>query len=265
MTIGFVGSGNMARALAGAIVHSGVATPERVLCSDVRPDALERIRAELGVRVTADNAEVAAASSTVILAVKPKDVPGALAGIASRLAGKTLVSIAAGVSLASLARWAGKGVRIARVMPNTPALVGAGVIAVAFAPDVDARTRAEVRSLLEPAGLFVEVAEKQMDAVTGLSGSGPAYIFVAIAALADGGVKAGLPRDLALRLAARTALGAARMVEETGRNPEELKDMVASPGGTTIAGLSALEEHGFRAALIEAVERAAKRSRELGA
>jgi pyrroline-5-carboxylate reductase len=174
-----------------------------------------------------------------------------------------VVSIAAGISLDQLCGWIGHK-RVIRVMPNTPCLVGEGASAFCGSDDVTKEDNDWIESMLSSVGLAVQVEEKQMDAVTGLSGSGPAYVCLIIEALADGGVLAGLPRQMAMKLATQTVLGTARMVAETGRHPGELKDAVASPGGTTIAAIAVLEQNGVRGALVKAVEASAKRSQELG-
>ena len=240
---------------------------ERVIrsCAEPRPERREEIANRYGVEVTGDNRAAAAEGDLIILSVKPQVVEAVLAEIAPAIdAAKLLVSIAAGVSIATLARALPAGTRIVRTMPNTPALVGAGATALARGPHASEADLTVARALFEAVGTAVVVDEPLLDGVTGLSGSGPAYVFLAIEVLADGGVKAGLPRPAAVALAAQTVLGAARLVLETGRHPGELKDMVTSPGGTTIAGVHALEARGFRAALIEAVEASARRSRELG-
>jgi pyrroline-5-carboxylate reductase len=199
-----------------------------------------------------------------VLAVKPQTMPALMAEIRPELTpGHLVISVAAGVSLASLRAGLGDAPRLARVMPNTPALIGAGASAYCLAPGTTAADEAQLLACLEAVGLAVPVPESQLDAVTGLSGSGPAFVFLVIEALADGGVRAGLPRALAQRLAAQTVLGAAQLVLHTGQHPGQLKDEVASPGGTTIAGIHALERGGLRAALIDAVDAAARRSAEL--
>jgi pyrroline-5-carboxylate reductase len=260
----FLGTGNMAEALLKGLLREGTADPEEIVCAEPRPERREEIANRYGVEVTGDNRAAAADGDLLVLSVKPQLVEPVLAEIAPVAGGKLVVSIAAGVSLATLARGLPAGARIVRTMPNTPALVGAGATALTGGPHATEADLTVARALFEAVGTVVVVDEPLLDGVTGLSGSGPAYVFLAIEAMADGGVKAGLPRAVAVALAAQTVLGAARLVLETGRHPGELKDMVTSPGGTTIAGVQALEARGFRAALIEAVEAAARRSRELG-
>ena len=261
---GFIGAGKMATALILGMIRAGSARPDRIAASDPSPTAREALAAESGVATSDSNAEVAAGCDVLVLAVKPQMMAAALADLGSGAAsGKLVVSIAAGVPLARLTDGLGPDVRAVRVMPNTPALVGAGASAYCPGPGVGEGDEAIVRRLLESVGRAHRVPEAQMDAVTGLSGSGPAFVYVIVEALSDGGVRAGLPRDVATDLAAQTVLGAARMVLETGLHPGALKDQVTSPGGTTIAGLHALERGGLRAALIDAVSAAASRSAEL--
>lgn len=200
----------------------------------------------------------------MILAVKPQTLPAVVGEVAGALAGKLVISIAAGVPLRQIAERVRSEARLVRVMPNAPALLRAGVSAVALGPTVSEEDALLARRLLAAVGRVVMVTEPLMDAVTGLSGSGPAYAFLMIEALADGGVKMGLPRDVAVTLAAQTLAGAARMWIETGAHPGGLKDRVASPGGTTIAGLHELEKGGFRSVLMKAVEAATERSKTLG-
>jgi pyrroline-5-carboxylate reductase len=216
-----------------------------------------------GVAVTGENERAIDDGQIVVLAVKPDQVDPVCRAHAATLRQRLLISVAAGVSLRQLIDATGAK-RVVRVMPNTPCLVGAGASAFCRAGDTTDADVAAVQTMLAAVGDAVEVPEKLMDAVTGLSGSGPAYVFLIIEALADGGVAAGLPRAVALRLAAQTVQGAAKMVADTGEHPGALKDAVASPGGTTIAGLAVLEENAVRGALIAAVGAAARRSRELG-
>lgn len=265
VTIGFLGAGKMATALALGMIRAGVVAPEQVVGADPFEAAREAFGRQTGAAITADNLDAVARSEVVFLSVKPQHLAELLAEVRPALAERhLLVSIAAGVSLAVLEREAGAGVRVIRVMPNTPALVGSGASAFSrgsAATDADA---ALVERLLSTVGTVHAVPEKLLDAVTGLSGSGPAYVYQIIEALSDGGVRAGLPRAVATALAAQTVLGAARMVLETGEHPGALKDAVTSPGGTTIAGLHALETGGLRGTLMNAVDAATRRSAELG-
>ncbi len=264
--IGFLGAGRMASALAKGIINAGVARPEGLMASDVSEAARGVFAKEVGCRTTGSNLEVIDFADILIVAVKPGQVAGVLQGIASRWEDRhLLVSIAAGVKLAALAASLRGGARIVRVMPNTPALVGASASAFALGPSATAEDAATVNTLFAAVGLAVEVKEPLLDAVTGLSGSGPAYAYLMIEALSDGGVAAGLPREVATKLAAQTLYGAAKMALETGLHPGELKDMVTSPGGTTIDGLHELEKGALRGCLISAVRAATEKSIRLGA
>jgi pyrroline-5-carboxylate reductase len=263
-TIAMIGSGQMGEALVGGWLAAKTVPPGALFATDASAERRDLMKRRFGVRTGTDNREAAAWADVVVLAVKPQILDGVMKELSPALAGKLVLSIAAGVSIARLAKLAPKGARIVRVMPNTPVLVRDGVSALSFGPGVTEKEQQLARRLFEAVGRAVVVEEKLMDAVTGLSGSGPAYVFLAIEALADGGVKMGLPRTVADLLAAQTVLGAARMVLETGEHPAKLKNNVASPGGTTIAGLHRLEQGGLRAALMAAVEAAAKRSEELG-
>jgi pyrroline-5-carboxylate reductase len=262
--VGFIGAGRMARALAGGLAHAGLVKPEQIIAAD--PDAGARqqlLNQTPGSKGAKSNRELVEQSDVVVLAVKPQQLAAATVDLASVAAGKLVVSILAGVRLAKLAA-ALPGARLVRVMPNTPALVGQGASAYALGPNASTADGELVDALLSAVGRAFRVDENLLDAVTGLSGSGPAFVYVAIEALADGGVRMGLPRDIALALAAQTVKGAAEMVLATGDHPAVLKDRVASPGGTTIAGLQELENGGLRATLIAAVEAATHRSTELG-
>jgi pyrroline-5-carboxylate reductase len=254
----------MARALAAGFVRAGLAAPERILACDPLPAALESFgKAVDGARVLADGASVAKQADLLFLATKPQQITAAIAPLAKATADKLVVSIAAGVKLATLGATL-SGARLVRVMPNTPCLIGQSASAYCLGPrttDDDGRL---VDALLSSVGRAFVVDEPLLDAVTGLSGSGPAFVYVIIEALADGGVRMGLKREVALALAAQTVRGAAQMVLETGEHPAVLKDRVASPGGTTIAGLEALEAGRLRGTLMAAVEAATHRSIELG-
>jgi pyrroline-5-carboxylate reductase len=262
---GFIGSGKMATALVQGMLRAGVIRPGEVCASDTSRAALEALCGPCGLAACGTNAEVAGRSDVVVLAVKPQVLPAVLAELKPVVgADHLVVSIAAGVPLASLAAGLGPEVRLIRVMPNTPALVGEGASGYCLGPNATEADAATVRTALASVGTAHLVAESLLDAVTGLSGSGPAFVYQIIEALSDGGVRVGLPRDVATSLAAQTVLGAAKMVLDTGLHPGVLKDQVTSPGGTTIAGLHALERGGLRAALMDAVEAATRRSAELG-
>lgn len=262
--IGFIGCGAMARALAGGLVEAGVAASQLV-ASDPFEAARRLFEESVGASTTEHNAEVVGGCDLVILAVKPGAVADVLKALDASIAKEPLwISIAAGVPLSTLRAALPTGARVVRTMPNTPALVGAGATAYYPAETVTTTDVLRVEAVLEAAGWCWRAPnEDLLDAVTGLSGSGPAYVFLILEALADAGVRQGLPRDAAQSLATRTVLGAARLALETGTHPGVLKDQVTSPGGTTIAGLERLEAGGVRAAIYEAVRAATERSRAL--
>jgi pyrroline-5-carboxylate reductase len=263
--IGLIGAGQMATALAQGFIKAGLTTAEKILASDVDEGARQRFAGAVAARTTADNALVAAQSDVIFLAVKPQQMAQVASGLRGKLSAQGLVvSIIAGVRLASLAEWLGPGLRLIRVMPNTPCLVGQGVCAYSLGEHATAEDDALVGRLLGAIGSAWPMDERLLDAVTGLAASGPAFVYVVIEALSDAGVKMGLPRKIAAEMAARTVRGAAEMVLCTHEHPAVLKDRVASPGGTTIAGLQALESGGVRSALMAAVEAATRRSVELG-
>ncbi|HEX3998050.1 MAG TPA: pyrroline-5-carboxylate reductase [Pirellulales bacterium] len=263
-SLGFIGAGQMARALAKGFASANLVEPDRISAYDPLPAALQDFCGLVNGAISGgSNAEVVERSSVVVLAVKPQMIPAVAAELHGRLAEKLLISIAAGVRLKSLAELFGT-TRVIRVMPNMPALVGSSASGYSLASGATADDARLVERLFSAVGRVVVVDEKLLDAVTGLSGSGPAFVFVMIEALADGGVRMGLPRAVALTLAAQTCKGAAEMVLATGDHPATLKDRVASPGGTTIAGLQALETGAVRAALMAAVEAATRRATELG-
>jgi pyrroline-5-carboxylate reductase len=263
--IAFLGAGNMAEALVKGLLRAGIAAPADVVCAEPRAERREELANRYGVTMLASNLEAAEQSDIVVLSVKPQTMDDLLDEIAPAIDHRKLViSIAAGFSIQAIARKLGAGVHIVRTMPNTPALVGAGATALARGAHATDADLGEAKKLFEAVGIAHVVDEHLLDAVTGLSGSGPAFMFLAIEALADGGVKVGLARPVAMALAAQTVMGAAKLVLETGEHPGRLKDQVTSPGGTAIAGVHALEEGGLRAALIAAVEAATRRSHELG-
>jgi pyrroline-5-carboxylate reductase len=263
--IGFVGGGNMAEALIRGLLAAKLTAPGDILVSDVREDRLAQLTDTYGVRTTTSNAEVAGQTDIILLAVKPQIMGQVLDGLADVVTeGQLIISIAAGVTTMAIAEKLRGPVRVIRVMPNTPALVLEGASALTRGSQATSDDLEVARHLFRAVGKVVVVDESLMDAITGLSGSGPAYIFLIIDALSDAGVKVGLSRDIAQLLAAQTVLGSARMLLETKKHPGELKDMVTSPGGTAIAGLHTLEQGGLRTTLINAVEAATKRSRELG-
>jgi pyrroline-5-carboxylate reductase len=265
LKVGFLGAGKMAAALARGFVNAGLVTPDRMMASDPIENARTHFASEVGGKPTAFNPDVLKFAETIFLSVKPDQVSDVLSEVRPQFTDRhVLISIAAGVPIARLETALGAGARVVRVMPNTPALVGASASAFATGKGAQPQDAALVQKLLSSVGVAYQVKESLLDAVTGLSGSGPAYAFFIIEALSDGGVAAGLPRDVATKLAAQTMLGSAKMVLETGMHTGALKDMVTSPGGTTIEGLHELEKAGVRGALISAVRAATEKSRKLG-
>ncbi len=260
-SVGSIGSGNMAEAILRGLLQAGM-RPEQLVASD--PDAARRshLTEQLGVRTTESNLEVAQACELVLLAIKPAHVEAATADLPLD-AGPLYVSIVAGCRIATLKQRLGSEARIVRVMPNTPALIGAGISAFCHEPTLDPEDAARAEAVLAAVGRVVHVPESLMDAVTGLSGSGPAYVYLFIEALGEAGVREGLPPAVAGELAIETVLGAARLVRETGEHTAVLRERVSSPGGTTVAGLAALEQEGLRAAVLAGVHAATVRSGEL--
>jgi pyrroline-5-carboxylate reductase len=264
-TIAFLGAGNMGGALIQGVLDKGFVSADCIWASDLLPQRIKYLKDKYHINITHDSRQAVDKANIIILAVKPQQL-GLLLSEVRHLVddAKLVISIAAGIPLSYLQTNLKENTRLIRVMPNMPALVGAGVTAIcggeyALADDLNIS-----EELFSCVGEVVRVDEGLMDAVTGLSGSGPAYVMVVIEALADAGVKLGLARDTALKLATQTVLGSAKLLKEKGLHPAQLRDMVASPGGTTIAGLCALEQGGLRAAIIDAVEKAARRSMELG-
>lgn len=265
LTVGFLGAGRMASALAKGLIRAGIAGPEAILASDISAGAREAFAAAVAARTTGFNRDVVEFASVLIIAVKPGQVGPLLHEIEPSITERhLLISIAAGITLGSMEAELPEGARVVRVMPNTPALVGASASGFALGRGATPEDAELVSRMLSSVGTAFQVKESLLDAVTGLSGSGPAYIYLVIEALSDGGVAAGLPREIATQLAAQTVLGGAKMVLETKEHPGVLKDMVTSPGGTTIEGLHELEKAGVRAAFMTAVRAAAARSRALG-
>ena len=263
-TIGFIGAGNMGKAIIKGILSVGQATPEEIFVYDSYQPSLESIQRELGVSITSSEKEVAQKASIIILAVKPNVINEVLNKIKEDITkDKVIVSIAAGTSIEKLSANLPNGTKIVRVMPNTPALVGYGMSAISCNLHVTEEEKQDLLSIFNSFGKAELISESLMDAVTGLSGSGPAYVYLFIEALADGAVFQGMSRESAYKFAAQTVLGAAQMVLQTGKHPGELKDMVSSPGGTTIAAVKSLENDGFRSAVINAVNAAAEKSRNM--
>jgi len=258
----------MARALAGGFLRTQSITKEAIFGYDVNPNAAQRFVEQTGGKKTANIRELVAGSDVVILAVKPQQVKEVLRTIGSlRASGYNplWITIAAGVSIQTYLKDMGNTARLVRVMPNTPCLVGQGVSGFAVSDGVSKDDIQLATDLLSTVGIAIQFPERQLDAVSGLSGSGPAYVYMMIEAMSDGGVKMGLSREQATQLAAQTVLGSAMVVSHTGEHPAVLKDKVCSPRGTTISGVHVLEKSHFRASLIEAIEAATLRSREMGA
>lgn len=265
LELGVIGVGVMGGAMVRGILAAGVVAPDQTRVYDADEVRLAELVAATGARAAKANDEVVDGCQTVLLAVKPQAVTAVLEPLAALWReDHLLISIVAGLPIARLQGLTREGLATARVMPNVLCTVGAAASGVAFSERVKAASRAWVKSLLGSVGVAVEVEEKLMDAVTGLSGSGPAFVALVIEALADGGVAAGLPREQAVRLAAQTVMGTGKYLLETGEHPARLKDRVCSPAGTSIGGVRQLEAGGLRAALMEAVVRAARRSEELG-
>jgi pyrroline-5-carboxylate reductase len=265
LTIGFIGAGKMAAALAKGFIRAELVSPKGILASARSAATRIFFAEETGAKVTAANAEVLKFANIIFLGVKPAQVAEVLVEQGGNFTKQhLLISIAAGVTLAKLEAALPTGARVIRVMPNTPALVGEGASAFALGKSATAADGELAKTLLSAVGIALPVKENLLDAVTGLSGSGPAYVYQFIEALSDGGVASGLPRDIATKLAAQTVMGAAKMVLETGQHPGVLKDQVTSPGGTTIEGLHALEKGKLRATVISAVRAATEKSKKLG-
>jgi pyrroline-5-carboxylate reductase len=265
-TIGFLGTGNMAEALIKGLVSAGVAEPTQVYASNPRRERCQDLAHRYGIHTTVHNVDVVRHAEIVVLSVKPQILPQVCDEVAAHLKPQALViSIAAGIPAAAIEKRLAPGTRVVRTMPNTPALVGAGATAIAGGGHATEGDLEIARKIFEAVGKAVLLDEEQLDAVTGLSGSGPAYVFLIIEALSDAGVKVGLSRHHAQSLAAQTVLGSAKLLIETNEHPGRLKDNVTSPGGTAIAGIATLEAGGLRTTLINAVEAATRRSRELGA
>jgi len=263
--VGILGTGNMGEALIHGLLHGHLCRPDQIFCSDVRPERLKAIREKYGVKTTSHNTEVVKQSEIIILSVKPQIMKQVVDEITKYLDfSKPIISIAAGVSLDAIESCARKDLKLIRVMPNICVSVREGVSAIAGGKHAQKEDLMMAKTIFDSVGKSIFIEETLLDAVTGLSGSGPAYIFLIIDALADAGVKVGLSRDDALILASQTVLGAAKMLIETGEHPGKLKDMVTSPGGTAIAGLHTLEEGGLRTTLINAVEVATQRAKILG-
>lgn len=263
--IGFIGAGNMAEALVRGLLSSGVFSKDEIIVSDVAEKRLHLLSSHYGISATQKNSDIVKSANLIVLAVKPNLIREVLLEIKRLLnARKILISIAAGVTISSISEVVRRKIKIVRVMPNTPALVLAGASVLYCNPLITPEEKQLIKKIFESIGIAYEIDnEALLDGVTGLSGSGPAFVAMFIEALADGGVKMGLSTNMALQLAAQTVYGTARMVLDSGIHPAELKDKVSSPGGTTIEGIKELEVRGFRGSVISAVSAAARRSREL--
>ena len=264
MNIGFIGCGNMAGAMIGGILGKGIASPADILASAKFESELAAAKERFGIRTTMDNREVAKTSDILVLAVKPDVIGDVIRGISDAVrSGTTVVSLAPGRPIAWLEEQFGHPLRLVRTMPNTPALAGEGMTALCPNEQVGEAALADVLALFRSFGEAEIVREKDIDAVTAISGSSPAYVFMFIEAMADAAVAEGMTRAQAYRFAAQATAGSAKMVLETGKHPGELKDMVCSPGGTTIEAVQVLEQEGFRSAVIDAVRACAQKAREL--
>jgi pyrroline-5-carboxylate reductase len=263
--IGFIGTGKMGEALMRGILNAGLAEPKKVFIFDADEKRMAALAKALKIQTNTSGARVVGNSDIVFIALKPGIVPVVIREVADRVTPQHLIiSIAAGVPIAAIECLLPAGARVVRVMSNTPCVISAAASAFALGKNATTEDAKWVKTVFDAVGKSFLVEEKQLDAVTGLSGSGPAYVSVVIEALADGGVRMGLSREVAMTLAAQTVFGASKMLLESNLHPAQLKDMVASPGGTTVAGLHALERAGLRAALMNAVEAATVRSKELG-
>lgn len=262
--VGVIGAGAMGSAITRGFLKAGFVRPEDVTASDPKKDALQRMQEDVFVKVTSDNSTLVQRSEVVIIAVKPNQVEEILKEIAPFITLKHLVvSIAAGIRISTLEKHLPTGVPVIRVMPNVPALIGEGMSALALGAHAGKDEQETAEALFSALGKVITLKENELDAVTGVSGCGPAYMAIIIEALADGGVKMGLSRQVALELAVQTMIGTARMVQVTGEHPAAVKDRVCSPGGSTISGVHVLEKGCIRGLLIDAVETATKRSEEL--
>ena len=262
--LAFIGAGNMGTALLNGVLNNELASPDQVCASDVDADKLSPLAKQWGIQTFEDNLKAVDFADTVVLAVKPQVLRSVLSAIKPRLrTAQLLVSVVAGIRSEIIQDLIGKKLPIVRVMPNTPALIGAGASGVCAGAFAREEHMDFVRSMLGSIGTVVSVSEELIDAVTGVSGSGPAYVFMFIEALIDGGVQMGLPRDAARELAVQTVLGAAKLVQASGKHPGQLKDQVTTPAGTTIQALYELEKAGLRPAVMSAVRAAAERSAEL--
>jgi len=263
--VSIIGGGNMGEVITGGIISGNLVSTDTLMIADALKDRLNYLKEKYQVRIEKNNKKAVKFADIIILAVKPQNIGEVLEEISGDIdKTKLIVSIAAGIPTKFIEGYLKKGIHVIRVMPNTPALIGEGAAALARGINATEDDLAAARQIFDSVGITVIVNEELMDAVTGLSGSGPAYVFIIIEALSDAGVKMGLARDISLQLAAQTLVGAAKLCLKGDKHPAQLKDMVTSPGGTTIAGIKALEDGGLRGTLMSAVEAATLRSKELG-
>ncbi|MEI6519948.1 MAG: pyrroline-5-carboxylate reductase [bacterium] len=264
--LAIIGSGKMGEAMASGILRAGLIKPQNLTMTDVDKVRGTKLAEELGIIFTTDNVSAVKSANAVILAVKPQYIDSVCQQIMKSLSEKCIIiSIAAGIKMQRIVlALDNKNIKLVRTMPNTPCLVGAGAIAMSFSASITPEDKTFVNTLLAPLGMTAELPEDKLNAITGLSGSGPAYVAILIEALADGGVLMGLPRQIALEFAAQTVYGTAKLILDSGEHPAVVKDAVCSPGGTTIEAVAALEENGFRSAAISAVRAATNRAKELG-
>ena len=262
--IGFIGGGNMAKAMIGGMISSGLIASENIIVSSNTQETLDRVKKEFNIKTNLDNKEIASVSDYLILAVKPYMYEAVLNEIkASIKKDSTIIVIAAGISIEYIKNILGKNQTTVKAMPNTPALVGEGMTAISFDDDISMQGKDEVLKIFSSFGKVEELDESLMDAYTAISGSSPAYVYMMIEAMADAGVLGGIPRKSAYKMASQAVLGAAKMVLDTGVHPGALKDNVCSPGGTTIEAVAKLEEGGFRTSIIEAMKVCEEKSRRL--
>lgn len=262
--IGFIGLGNMASAMIGGMLQKDMVTPGEIIGSCRTEETAKKIADRFGIETTTDNSTVAQAADILVLAVKPQFFPEVIAQIKDEVnADALIISIAAGKTMDYIETKFGRPLKLVRCMPNVPALVGEGITSVSRNERVSDEEMKQAMELLSSMGKASEIPERLIDAVVGVSGSSPAYVFLFIEAMADGAVAAGMPRSQAYEFAAQAVLGSAKMVLETGKHPGELKDMVCSPGGTTIQAVKVLEEKGFRAAVMDAMEACIEKSKSL--
>jgi pyrroline-5-carboxylate reductase len=261
--LGFIGGGNMAEAIVSGLLRKGLTSPPTIRVFDIKTERMEHLKTSLGIEDASSVQDLISSRDVVVMAVKPAQVEPLLKEYKDQLEGKLVISIAAGITLGAMCDVLGKGSKVVRVMPNTPALVLEGVSVISASSQCGPEDIECAKSIFAAVGMCVEMEEKFLNAVTALSGSGPAFCFLFLEALCDGAVRAGLPRDTAMSLAAATMRGAASMVLELKKHPGQLKDMVASPSGTTIEGIAVLESRGFRSAVIDAVSAAFRRAESM--